>query len=65
MEQTGCDDFICETECDDCGVCRAGVMFHCRGTPVLFLCYKCAPKAYQQIGQQTVACVIAHVLAAA
>lgn len=59
------DDYICECSCDDCGERRAGVMFHCRGTPVLFLCYKCDPRNFEKVGAQTVARVISYVLAAA
>lgn len=31
-------DYITTQNCDGCGQRRPGVMLHCRGTPVLFLC---------------------------
>lgn len=58
------DDYICEDTCDSCGERRAGVMFHCRGTPALFQCHECSPKNFERIGQETVARVIAQMLAA-
>jgi len=54
-----CDDYICEDTCDGCSVKRAGVMFHCNGTPVLFLCHVCNPRNFEKIGSQTVARVLA------
>jgi hypothetical protein len=59
------DDCICEDACDQCGERLAGVLFHCRGTPVLFLCYKCSPRNFETVGAQTVTRVLSYVLQAA
>lgn len=32
------EDYITYAECDSCHRKTMGVMFHCRGTPVMFLC---------------------------
>jgi hypothetical protein len=39
-------DHITRNKCDTCDTTSTGVMFHCGGTPVLFLCRTCDPAHY-------------------
>jgi hypothetical protein len=50
--------------CDHCKKRAVGVEFHLRGTPVLFECRSCAPRAFDFASARLVGQVLADLIAA-